>query len=310
MFSAFRKLKDSLIKTRDAIVGKIAGVVGARKIDTQTLAQMERILLEADIGVTATKRLLNAVKDRVARDGELETDAIMKTLGDEITAILHARRSGSLWGSPERPLVLLIVGVNGAGKTTSVGKLAHLAAGQGKSVMIAACDTFRAAAVEQLEVWAKRSKVGFMRAQAGADPAAVAFDATVSAKAKNIDLLLVDTAGRLHTKSNLMQELSKIRKVISKAAPNAPVKTILVIDGVTGQNALSQVKVFTEAAGCDGIIVTKLDSTAKGGVIVAIAAELDAPVRYIGIGEKIDDLQDFDPSTFAQAILGVENATV
>ena len=303
MFSKFKKLKESLSKTKDSLIGKIAPLVGGRKIDEELLEEIEETLLGADLGVDATMRVMDSVRERARRENLTEGEQVMTLLKEEITTILTSKETGSLWEEPNQLVVLLIVGVNGAGKTTSVGKLAKLHATAGKKVMIAACDTFRAAAVEQLEVWAQRSGVDFLKANAGADPASVAYDATVAATGKSAQLLLVDTAGRLHTKSHLMQELAKIRRVVEKANDRARILSILVIDGATGQNALSQVRVFTDAVGCDGLIVTKLDSTAKGGVIIAIAQELDAPVRYIGVGEGIDDLQEFDAGEFARALL-------
>ncbi|MFQ5500557.1 MAG: signal recognition particle-docking protein FtsY, partial [Candidatus Zixiibacteriota bacterium] len=201
------------------------------------------------------------------------------------------------------PQVWIVIGVNGVGKTTTIGKLAAHFSNQGQKVIIAACDTFRAAAVDQIAIWADRSKVDIVKSQTGSDPAAVAFDAAQAAKARSADLLLVDTAGRLHTRTNLMEELKKIRRVVEKALPDAQIASKLIIDGSTGQNALSQVKLFADAIGCDGIIVTKLDGTAKGGVMIAVAEELGIPVDYIGLGEGIDDLQSFDPKAFAEALL-------
>ncbi|MFQ5608263.1 MAG: signal recognition particle-docking protein FtsY [Candidatus Zixiibacteriota bacterium] len=303
MFSRFKKLKESLSKTKDSLMGKIAPLVGGRKIDDDLLNEIEETLITGDVGVDASLRIMDAVRERARKENMTDGAQVMTLLREEITSILTSRDTGELWDHPGQLVVLLIVGVNGAGKTTSVGKLARLHSDDNKKVMIAACDTFRAAAVEQLEVWAGRSGVDFVKAGSGADPASVAYDATVSATAKQTDLLLVDTAGRLHTKSHLMQELAKIRRVVEKANSQAKILSILVIDGATGQNALSQVKVFTDTVGCDGLIVTKLDSSARGGVIIAIAQELEAPVRYVGVGESIDDLQTFEPAEFARALL-------
>jgi fused signal recognition particle receptor len=226
----------------------------------------------------------------------------MGLLKEEIASILRGHEQASPQPEPTRPVIWLVTGVNGVGKTTTIGKLATLYASEGRKVMIAACDTFRAAAIDQIGIWAERSNVDIIRSQENADPASVAFDAASAARARQIDLLLVDTAGRLHTKSNLMEELKKIRRVVQKAAPGATVLAKLIIDGNTGQNAISQVRTFTEAVGCDGIIITKLDGTAKGGVVIAIAEELGVPVEFIGIGEKIDDIQRFDSRRFAEAL--------
>ena len=301
MFNAFQKLKDSLSRTKDNILGKISEVVLRRRIDDDLLEEIEEILIEADVGVPATMRLIESVKKR-ARERKLsEGSEVVVLLKEEIAAILtQSQASGS--ANSSGPVVWLIVGVNGVGKTTTIGKLATLFAAEGKKTMIAACDTFRAAAIEQVAIWAERSNVEMVRSQSGSDPAAVAFDAAKAAKARGVDILLIDTAGRLHTKSNLMEELKKIRRVVNKAVPDALVFSKLIIDGSTGQNALSQVKVFTEAVGCDGIIVTKLDGTAKGGVMIAVSEELGVPVEFIGLGEGIDDLQRFDPDKFAEAL--------
>ncbi len=301
MFNAFQKLKDSLSRTKDNILGKISEVVLRRRIDDDLLEEIEEILIEADVGVPATMRLIESVKKR-ARERKLsEGSEVVGLLKEEIAAILtQSQAVGSADSSG--PVIWLIVGVNGVGKTTTIGKLATLFAAEGKNTMIAACDTFRAAAIEQIAIWAERSNVEMVRSQSGSDPAAVAFDAAKAAKARGVDILLVDTAGRLHTKANLMEELKKIRRVVNKAAPDALVCSKLIIDGSTGQNALSQVKVFTEAVGCDGIIVTKLDGTAKGGVMIAVSEELGVPVEFIGLGEGIDDLQRFDPEKFAEAL--------
>ncbi len=301
MFNAFQKLKDSLSRTKDNILGKISQVVLRRRIDDDLLEEIEEILIEADVGVPATMRLIESVKKR-ARERKLsEGSEVVALLKEEIAAILRQSQVVSTATSPG-PVVWLIVGVNGVGKTTTIGKLATLFAAEGKKTMIAACDTFRAAAIEQVAIWAERSNVEMVRSQSGSDPASVAFDAAKAAKARGVDILLVDTAGRLHTKANLMEELKKIRRVVNKAVPDALVFSKLIIDGSTGQNALSQVKVFTDAVGCDGIIVTKLDGTAKGGVMIAVSEELGVPVEFIGLGEGIDDLQRFDPDKFAEAL--------
>jgi fused signal recognition particle receptor len=247
-------------------------------------------------------KIIENLKEQATKENITNGEDIFEILKNDISTIL-SREDSSLFNNDDTPpIVWLIVGVNGVGKTTTIGKMATRFSDEGKKVIIAACDTFRAAAIEQIEIWAHRSKVDIVKAQPGSDPASVAFDAANAAKSRGADLLLVDTAGRLHTKANLMEELKKIKRVVNKALPDSAVYTKLIIDGSTGQNAISQVKIFTDAVGCDGIIVTKLDGTAKGGVMIAIAEELGVPVDFIGIGEKIDDLQKFDSSRFAEAL--------
>jgi fused signal recognition particle receptor len=302
MHSPFEKLKKSLTRTKDSLFGRISQVVRRRKIDDALLDEIEEILIEADVGVKATSRLIDSIKDK-ARDRNLtEGDHVMSLLKEEISDIL-ARDEQELFRNDDAPpVVWLIIGVNGVGKTTTIGKLATRIAGTGKKVLIGACDTFRAAAIDQVEIWAERSGVDLIRAQTGADPAAVAFDAASAARARGIDLLLLDTAGRLHTKANLMEELRKIKRVVLKAVPEAAVYSKLILDGTTGQNAMSQVEMFTEAVGCDGLIITKLDGTAKGGIVIAIAEELGVPVEFVGLGEGIEDLQRFDAREYAEAL--------
>jgi fused signal recognition particle receptor len=302
-FNPLKKLSDSLTKTRDTLFGKLSQVVSRRKIDDDLLDDLEETLIEADVGVKATMRLIEAVKEKARERRLTEGDAVLDLVGEEISAILDREQQTLVSEDDTKPVIWLIVGVNGVGKTTTIGKIATYFAARGKKVIIGACDTFRAAAIDQVAIWAERSKVEMIRSQSGADPAAVAFDAASAARARNADLLLIDTAGRLHTKANLMEELKKIRRVVEKAAPGAAVYSKLILDGTTGQNALSQVDVFTDAVGCDGLIITKLDGTAKGGVIIAIAEELSVPVDFIGLGEGIDDLQAFDPRRFAEALL-------
>lgn len=301
MLNAFQKLKKSLSRTKDSILGKLSEVVLRRRIDEELLEEIEQVLIEADVGVPATMRLIDAVRQKARQNNLTEGAEVIALLQEEIATILKQSQAEPVTND-SKPTVWLIVGVNGVGKTTTIGKLATLFASEGKKTMIAACDTFRAAAIEQISIWAERSNVDIVRSQTGSDPAAVAFDAAKAAVSRDVDILLIDTAGRLHTKSNLMEELKKIRRVIDKAAPGAPVYSKLIIDGSTGQNALSQVKVFTEAVGCDGIIVTKLDGTAKGGVMIAVSEELGVPVEFIGLGEGINDLQRFDPQQYAEAL--------
>jgi fused signal recognition particle receptor len=304
MLSSFDRLKLSLSKTKDSIFGRIIQVAARRRIDEELLEDIEEILIQADVGVKATERLIGNVKNASVEQRLSEGEAVIALLRKEIVAILTDRSVDPTPETTGQPVIWLVTGVNGVGKTTTVGKLATLFALEGKKVIIGACDTFRAAAIDQIAIWAQRSAVEMIRSQEGADPASVAFDAAGAARARGADLLLIDTAGRLHTKSNLMEELKKIKRVVHKAVPEATVLTKLILDGTTGQNALSQVATFTEAIGCDGIIVTKLDGTAKGGMVIAVAAELGVPVDFIGLGEKIEDIQRFDPKQFAEALFG------
>jgi len=302
MFNAFEKLRNSLSRTKDELLGRITQAVTRRKIDDKLFEEIEEILIEADVGVRATARLIERLRERARDEGIVEGDAVISLLKEEIAAILGRGLRELFPPNAAKPVIWLITGVNGVGKTTTIGKLATLFSSEGRKVLIAACDTFRAAAIDQVAIWAERSGVDIIRSKEGADPAAVAFDAAGSARARGVDVLLVDTAGRLHTKSNLMEELKKIRRVVQKAAPEATVLSKLILDGSTGQNALSQVRIFADSVGCDGLIITKLDGTARGGVIIAIAEELKVPVDFIGIGETVDDLQRFDPGQFTEAL--------
>ncbi len=302
MFKPFDKLKKSLSKTKDLLFGQISKVVRLRKIDDDLLDEIEEILIEADVGVAATMRLIESIKMKAKEEKLTEGSDVINLLREEIARILSRDEKPLFNNDDKKPIVWLIIGVNGVGKTTTIGKLATYFSKANQKVIIAACDTFRAAAIDQIGIWAERSNVEIIKSQEGADPAAVAFDAAKAAAARNADILLVDTAGRLHTKANLMEELKKIKRVVNKAIPDAAIYSKLIIDGSTGQNAISQVKVFTDAVGCDGIIVTKLDGTAKGGVMIAVAEELGVPVDFIGIGEGIDDLQRFDAKQFAEAL--------
>jgi len=302
MFKSFDKLKKSLSKTKDRLIGQISRVVHLRKIDDDLLDDIEEILIEADVGVVAAMRLIESVKTKAKERKLTEGDDVIALLKEEIAQILSRDETPLFQETDNKPIVWLIVGVNGVGKTTTIGKLATHFSKDNQKVIIAACDTFRAAAIDQIGIWAERSNVDIIKSQEGADPAAVAFDAAKAAAARNADILLVDTAGRLHTKTNLMEELKKIKRVVNKAIPDAAIYSKLILDGSTGQNAISQVKVFTDAVGCDGIIVTKLDGTAKGGVMIAVAEELGVQVDFIGLGEGIDDLQRFDAKQFAEAL--------
>jgi fused signal recognition particle receptor len=303
MVSPFDKLRNSLTKTKDRLLGRISQVVLRRKLDDDLIDEIEEVLIEADVGVKATTRLIENLREKSLENRITEGNAVMDLLKADIAGILSGESPDLLPSDASRPVIWLITGVNGVGKTTTIGKLATFFAREGRTVMIGACDTFRAAAIDQVAIWAERAGVDMIRSQEGADPAAVAFDAASAARARGVELLLIDTAGRLHTKANLMEELKKMQRVVKKAAPEATVFSKLIVDGNTGQNAVSQVRTFTEAVGCDGIIVTKLDGTAKGGVIIALAEELNVPVDFIGLGETVDDLQRFDARRFAEALL-------
>jgi len=299
----FSRLKSGLAKTKANFLDKIASTVGIhKKIDEELLSQLEKTLLEADLGVTATEKILNGLKERIKKEKIEASDKIIGLLKEEISKLLDSSAISSVNLGTAKPRVIMIVGVNGNGKTTSIGKLANFYREQGKKVLLAACDTFRAAAIEQLEIWAKRAGAEIVKNQPNADPAAVAFDAIKSAVSQNTDVVIVDTAGRLQTKINLMEELKKIKKVMEKALPGTLHEVLLVIDSTTGQNALSQVKLFSEAVEITGIILTKLDGTAKGGIIIPIVSELKIPIKYVGIGEKIEDLEVFEPKEFVEAL--------
>ena len=301
----FAKLKAGLDKTRKNILGGVDGVLGAfTKIDEDLFEELEEALIMADLGVQTTMDIVENLRKRVKREHATDPSVIKDMLIDEITAILEegAEEAESL----PSPSVLLVIGVNGVGKTTTIGKLAHNYKEEGKSVMLAAADTFRAAAIDQLEIWGERNNVPVIKQEENSDPAAVVFDAVHEARKQNADLLICDTAGRLHNKKNLMEELKKIARVIEREYPAAHKEVYLVLDATTGQNALQQAKLFKEVADITGIVLTKLDGTAKGGIVVAIKSELQIPVRYIGVGEGIHDLQKFDAAEFAGALFGKE----
>ena len=293
----FSKLKEGLKKTKDNIGKKIFAAFSGRALDDDFYEELEEAMLTADMGVTATEQILDEFKDEVYREKITNTEKaknlLKRIMVDSISYDIP---------DYDYPLVILLAGVNGVGKTTAIGKLANYFKSIGKSVVVAAADTFRAAASEQLEVWADRANVRIIKHKEGSDPASVVFDAISSAKARGDDVILVDTAGRLHNKKNLMDELKKIHKVIIRELPNADYRSYIVLDATTGQNALSQVEIFSEAIDIDGIILTKLDGTAKGGVVMAISAEQEIPVVFVGVGEKIDDLLPFDPEEFVDAI--------
>ena len=293
----FSKLKEGLKKTKDNIGKKIFAAFSGRALDDDFYEELEEAMLTADMGVTATEQILDEFKDEVYREKITDTEKAKNLL----TRIMVDSISYDI-PDYDYPLVILLAGVNGVGKTTAIGKLANYFKSIGKSVVVAAADTFRAAASDQLEVWADRANVRIIKHKEGSDPASVVFDAISSAKARGDDVILVDTAGRLHNKKNLMDELKKIHKVIIRELPNADYRSYIVLDATTGQNALSQVEIFSEAIDIDGIILTKLDGTAKGGVVMAISAEQEIPVVFVGVGEKIDDLLPFDPEEFVDAI--------
>jgi fused signal recognition particle receptor len=299
----FDKIKASLTRTKEQFVDRFEDIVGradapaqrSRPVDLETLDALEEALISADVGVAAADQIVSAVRKKRTRGESLR--ALVK---DEILGILRAAELPAPAG--HKPHVTLIVGVNGTGKTTTVGKLARLIKDSGKTPLICAADTFRAAAVEQLQVWATRAGVDFIRAQGGADPAAVVFDAIAAGKARGRDVILVDTAGRLHTRVNLMQELDKIKRIAAREVEGAPHEVLLVLDATVGQNGLNQAREFMSVAGVNGIVLTKLDGTAKGGIAVAIAHDLKLPIRYVGVGEAIDDLIPFSPEDYVNAL--------
>lgn len=296
----FDRLKESLTKTRKNFVGKVESILTGRKIDEAALEELEEILIMSDVGTKAASEIMTVIREK-ARKGEAnDVDSVRDLLKREMTEMLGDPHPIAIFGN--KPFVILAVGVNGVGKTTTIGKLARRFRSQGLSVLLAAGDTFRAAGIEQLEIWSQRADTQFVKHQKGSDPAAVAFDAVVAAQSRNIDALIIDTAGRLHTKSNLMEELKKVRRSIDKAMPGAPQEILLVVDATTGQNAIRQAELFNEAVGITGIALTKLDGTAKGGIIFAVKKGLGIPVRLIGIGEGIDDLRDFEPKEFVEAL--------
>ena len=307
IFSPLSKLKSGLAKTRDSIVRKVQQLASTKStIDDDLLSTLEDILIAGDVGVQTTGVILSRLKHRVKDDKYESSSQLISLLKEEIETVLHAddgkETSLKILPSSEKPFVVMVVGVNGAGKTTTVGKMAYQYRQAGHKVLIGAADTYRAAANEQLEIWAQRAGVDIVQQSRGADPASVAFDAMNSALSKHTDVVIIDTAGRLHTKTNLMEELKKIKRVMAKLLPGAPHEVLLVLDATTGQNGLQQVKRFTEAVEVTGIVLTKLDGTAKGGIVLAISNEMKMPVKFIGVGEKIDDLQIFNCRAFVDAL--------
>jgi fused signal recognition particle receptor len=303
----FQRLKQGLSRTRSGLTEGLARLVLGRKvIDDEVLEEIETHLLTADVGAAATQRILADLAARVQRRQLADPEALLKALKEDMAAILAPCSRPLTIPAEPRPFIILMVGVNGVGKTTTIGKLAKHLQGQGLSVMLAAGDTFRAAAVEQLQTWGERNGVAVIAQARSADPASVIFDGVQAARARGADVLIADTAGRLHTQANLMEELKKVKRVIAKLDPGAPHETLLVIDAGTGQNALNQARQFHEAVGLSGIVLTKLDGTAKGGVIFAVAEQMKLPIRFIGVGEGIDDLRPFDAADFVEALFAGE----
>lgn len=300
-------LDSGLSKTKEGLFSKLVRLISQKKsVDDDVLDELEEILITSDVGVDTTLKIIDRIKERAKRDGYQNTEELNNILHEEIAALLAENESSTLkdFDIPQdhKPYVIMVVGVNGVGKTTTIGKLACKFKAAGKSVMLGAADTFRAAAIEQLEVWSKRADVPIVKQKMGADPASVAYDTLQSAKAQDIDVVIIDTAGRLHNKISLMNELTKIKNVMKKIVPEAPDEVLMVVDGSTGQNAFEQVKQFTRATDVSALAVTKLDGTAKGGVVIGISDQFSIPVKYIGVGEGIDDLQLFDKKEFVDSL--------
>ena len=301
----FARLRERLSRSRAQLGAGLGDLfLGRKRIDDALLEELETLLLTADVGVEATARIIGDLTQRVKRQAMSDPQALLSALKEDLRQILVSVHAPVREAAPGRPQVILMVGVNGAGKTTTIGKLARRLQEEGNSVMLAAGDTFRAAAVEQLQAWGERNAVAVIAQHSGADSASVVFDALQAAGARGIDVLIADTAGRLHTKTNLMDELTKISRVMKKLDPDAPHEVMLVVDATTGQNALNQAVQFHQAVGLTGITLTKLDGTAKGGIVFAIAERLKLPIRFIGVGESIEDLRPFDPDEFLNALLG------
>ena len=299
----FERLKQGLTKAKQGITDKIDDVLKSyTKVDEELLEELEEILITADVGVNTTMDIIDKLRDKIKENKITEPAGVKAELKNIIEEILT--NENSILNVEKSPTIILMVGVNGVGKTTTIGKLANRYKQEGKKVLLAAGDTFRAAAIEQLEVWAGRSNVDIIKHQEGADPGAVVFDAIKAAKARKVDLLICDTAGRLHNKANLMNELGKVFKIVDREFPEANKEVLLVVDATTGQNAVVQAKTFKEVADITGIVLTKLDGTAKGGVVLAVKSEVDVPVKLIGVGEKVEDLQDFDAKAFSEALFG------
>lgn len=304
-------LDQGLEKTKEGFLGKITrAIAGKSTVDAEVFDDLEEALVGADVGIETTVALIERIEERVAKDKYINTSELNSILQSELQNILvdapeDTNYPGFDLPAGKKPFVIMVVGVNGVGKTTTIGKLAHHFKAAGKSVMLGAADTFRAAAVDQLTIWSERTGVPIVKKEMGSDPASVAFDAVNSAVAKNVDVLIIDTAGRLHTKTHLMEELSKIKRVVQKVIPDAPHDVLLVLDGSTGQNALEQAKHFTAATDVSGLVITKLDGTAKGGVVLAIAHQFKIPVKFIGVGEKVEDLLVFNKKEFVDSLFSL-----
>ena len=299
----FDRMKEAVTRTRENFAARIEDVVSiGKEIDRATLDDLEATLIGADLGMITTQEVLGNLREKADRKQIKDVDELKRLLKEELLAILNATDKQPIRKVDGTPEVILVVGVNGAGKTTTIGKLAQNFRADGKTVLLCAADTFRAAAIEQLEIWGQRTGTEVIRTSAGGDPSAVLFDALQAASARGTDYVIVDTAGRLHTKTSLMAELEKMRRTAQRIIPGSPHETLLVMDGTTGQNGLQQARLFTQAAGVTGIVLTKLDGTAKGGVVVAISRELGLPVRYVGVGEKVGDLLPFNPKDFVDSL--------
>ena len=302
--SIFSRIREGLRKTRDAIFGKIDQMLKSfTKIDEELFEELEELLVMGDVGIVTAEKICAELRKRVKQEGITDPSRINGLLAEVITEML---KGGQELQVSTKPSIILVIGVNGVGKTTTIGKMAARFVSEGKRVTLAAADTFRAAAIDQLQIWADRAGADIIKQNEGSDPAAVVFDAISSAKARGSDIIIADTAGRLHNKKNLMAELEKINRIIDRELPDSDKEVLLVLDATTGQNAVNQTKEFKSAAGITGIVLTKLDGTAKGGVVLAIREELDVPVKFIGVGEQIDDLQPFEPEQFARALFGAD----
>ncbi len=298
------RLRSRLGKTRESFTARVRSILRGGTIDDDIFEELEATLIQADMGVKTTTSVIEKMRQRVKEDKLTDAEQLYAVLEEELISLMsHIADDGRAFPQANGPHVVLMIGVNGVGKTTTIGKLANIQRHKGKEVLVAAADTFRAAAIEQLEIWAQRADAGIVKHKSGADPAAVAYDALSASISRKCDYLIIDTAGRLHTKTNLMEELKKIKRVLGKLDSTAPHEILMVLDATTGQNAISQARLFTEALGVTGIVLTKLDGTAKGGIVVAIQQEFGIPVKYIGVGESIDDLKPFHPEEFIRALL-------